>query len=167
MLVATSRASGLVRAGMSAGNSSKLPSRTLRPPRDFFLCGPPPFMEAGRAILMGLGVKPERIMQESFGGFASEERSTGFVGGSKRAWWSSSLDRARRTRPQRPDLTGGGRGAWSRHTFILPAGTVRDLQNEAAGGKCANGRGRGTRSRFESGGICADVRGSRGRRREA
>jgi ferredoxin-NADP reductase len=34
---------------------------------DFFLCGPPPFMEASRAILMGLGVEPERIMQESFG----------------------------------------------------------------------------------------------------
>jgi ferredoxin-NADP reductase/mono/diheme cytochrome c family protein len=35
---------------------------------DFFLCGPPPFMEASRGILTGLGVKPERIMQESFGG---------------------------------------------------------------------------------------------------
>jgi ferredoxin-NADP reductase len=33
----------------------------------FFLCGPPPFMEASHAILTGLGVKPERIMQESFG----------------------------------------------------------------------------------------------------
>jgi len=36
----------------------------------FFLCGPPPFMEASRAILIGLGVKPERIMQESFGSSA-------------------------------------------------------------------------------------------------
>jgi glycine betaine catabolism B len=35
---------------------------------DFFLCGPPPFMDASRAILTGLGVEPERIMQESFGG---------------------------------------------------------------------------------------------------
>jgi ferredoxin-NADP reductase/mono/diheme cytochrome c family protein len=34
---------------------------------DFFLCGPPPFMEASRSILTGLGVKPERIKQESFG----------------------------------------------------------------------------------------------------
>lgn len=34
---------------------------------DFFLCGPPPFMETSRSILMGLGVEPERIMQESFG----------------------------------------------------------------------------------------------------
>jgi ferredoxin-NADP reductase len=34
---------------------------------DFFLCGPPPFMEASRTILMDLGVEPERIMQESFG----------------------------------------------------------------------------------------------------
>jgi ferredoxin len=35
--------------------------------RDFFLCGPPPFMDASRTILIGLGVKPERILQESFG----------------------------------------------------------------------------------------------------
>ena len=34
----------------------------------FFLCGPPPFMEATRAILTGLGVKPESIRQEAFGG---------------------------------------------------------------------------------------------------
>jgi ferredoxin-NADP reductase len=34
---------------------------------DYFLCGPPLFMEAARAILIGLGVEPERIMQESFG----------------------------------------------------------------------------------------------------
>ena len=33
----------------------------------FFLCGPVPFMDASRAILAGLGVRPERIMQESFG----------------------------------------------------------------------------------------------------
>jgi ferredoxin-NADP reductase len=36
----------------------------------FFLCGPPRFMDASRAILIGLGVKPERIMQESFGSSA-------------------------------------------------------------------------------------------------
>jgi ferredoxin-NADP reductase len=35
---------------------------------DFFVCGPPAFMDATRGILTGLGVKPERIMQESFGG---------------------------------------------------------------------------------------------------
>ena len=34
---------------------------------NFFLCGPPPFMDASRCILAGLGVKPERIRQESFG----------------------------------------------------------------------------------------------------
>jgi ferredoxin-NADP reductase len=38
--------------------------------RDYFLCGPPAFMDASRAILMDLGVKPERILQESFGNFA-------------------------------------------------------------------------------------------------
>jgi ferredoxin-NADP reductase len=35
--------------------------------RDFFLCGPPQFMEASRTILIGLGVKPDRILRESFG----------------------------------------------------------------------------------------------------
>jgi ferredoxin-NADP reductase len=34
---------------------------------DFFLCGPSPFMETARAILMGLGVPQAKIMQESFG----------------------------------------------------------------------------------------------------
>jgi ferredoxin-NADP reductase len=34
---------------------------------DYFLCGPPAFMEASRGILTGLGVRPERIKQESFG----------------------------------------------------------------------------------------------------
>ena len=37
---------------------------------DFFLCGPPPFMETSRNILIGMGVKLERIMQESFGSSA-------------------------------------------------------------------------------------------------
>jgi ferredoxin-NADP reductase len=37
---------------------------------DFFLCGPPAFMALSRAILIEMGVKPERIMQESFGGSA-------------------------------------------------------------------------------------------------
>jgi ferredoxin-NADP reductase len=35
---------------------------------DFFLCGPAPFMDVSRAALIALGVKPERIRQESFGG---------------------------------------------------------------------------------------------------
>jgi Na+-transporting NADH:ubiquinone oxidoreductase subunit NqrF len=36
--------------------------------RAFFLCGPPPFMEAARRLLVDLGVEPERIRQETFGG---------------------------------------------------------------------------------------------------
>ncbi len=40
--------------------------------RDFFLCGPQFFMEAGHTILTGLGVKPERILQESFGSNGSK-----------------------------------------------------------------------------------------------
>jgi ferredoxin-NADP reductase len=38
--------------------------------RVFFLCGPPPFMDAAREILTALGVNPEAIRQESFGGGA-------------------------------------------------------------------------------------------------
>ena len=36
--------------------------------RVFFLCGPPPFMEAVRRILTEMEVAPERIRQETFGG---------------------------------------------------------------------------------------------------
>jgi ferredoxin-NADP reductase len=36
--------------------------------RDVFLCGPPAFMDTSRAILIGAGVTPERIREESFGG---------------------------------------------------------------------------------------------------
>ena len=49
----------------------------------------------------------------------------------------------------------------------MPPGTVWDLQNEAAGGKCANGHARGARRRFKSTGLCAHVRRPRGRPREA
>ena len=35
--------------------------------QDFFLCGPPAFMDASRCILTGIGVKPDRIKEESFG----------------------------------------------------------------------------------------------------
>ena len=36
--------------------------------RIFFLCGPPPFMDAARRILIDLGVAPDQIRQETFGG---------------------------------------------------------------------------------------------------
>jgi ferredoxin-NADP reductase len=44
----------------------------------FFLCGPPPFMGAARKILLELGVEPERIRQETFGGAGApaQPRST-------------------------------------------------------------------------------------------
>jgi ferredoxin-NADP reductase/mono/diheme cytochrome c family protein len=35
--------------------------------RKFFLCGPPPFMDLCRTILLDLGVAPEKILQETFG----------------------------------------------------------------------------------------------------
>ena len=44
--------------------------------RIFFLCGPPPFMEAARRILVELGVAPERIRQETFGGAGAEPKPT-------------------------------------------------------------------------------------------
>lgn len=42
----------------------------IKEPRecDYFICGPAPFMDSVRQILATLGVAPERIIQESFGG---------------------------------------------------------------------------------------------------
>jgi ferredoxin-NADP reductase/mono/diheme cytochrome c family protein len=42
--------------------------------RTFFLCGPPPFMNAARRILTELGVEGERIRQETFGGAGAEPK---------------------------------------------------------------------------------------------
>jgi ferredoxin-NADP reductase len=42
--------------------------------RVFFLCGPPPFMEAVRRMLADLGVASERIRQETFGGAGAEPK---------------------------------------------------------------------------------------------
>jgi ferredoxin-NADP reductase len=42
--------------------------------RVFFLCGPPPFMEAARSILASFGVLPERIRQETFGGAGAQPK---------------------------------------------------------------------------------------------
>jgi ferredoxin-NADP reductase len=43
--------------------------------RVFFLCGPPPFMQSVQSILTDLGVQPERIRQETFGGAGTEPKS--------------------------------------------------------------------------------------------
>jgi len=43
--------------------------------RTFFLCGPPPFMDAARNILAGLKVEPERIRQETFGGVGTAPKT--------------------------------------------------------------------------------------------
>src|SRR5262249_46837733 len=40
----------------------------------FFLCGPPPFMQAARKILIELGVDPVSIRQEMFGGAGAEPK---------------------------------------------------------------------------------------------
>jgi ferredoxin-NADP reductase/mono/diheme cytochrome c family protein len=48
----------------------------------FFLCGPPPFMDAARGILAELGVPPEHVRQETFGGAgAAPKPHPGSAGG--------------------------------------------------------------------------------------
>lgn len=43
--------------------------------RAFFLCGPPPFMDAAKAILSGMGVPLESIRIETFGGTGAAPRA--------------------------------------------------------------------------------------------
>ena len=66
-------------------------------PSNFFLCGPSPFMDASRIALIALGVKPERIEQESFGGPFREMIKLVRVC-PKKASWSSSGDQVRNVR---------------------------------------------------------------------
>jgi len=47
--------------------------------RLFFLCGPPRFMEITRTILKDLGVTPERIRQEIFGGAGAPPKAAPFA----------------------------------------------------------------------------------------
>ena len=63
-------------AGARGHVSREFIESTVRNPGtpDFFLCGPPSFMETCRGILNDLGVKPERLLQESFGGLQSGGR---------------------------------------------------------------------------------------------
>jgi ferredoxin-NADP reductase len=107
---------------------------------DFFLCGPPAFMDLSRAILIEMGVRPERIMQESFGG--SVPRSAPPVSAPAGTDGAITFARSGKTCTLRSGQTAiaGGRGAWSGHTFILPAGSVWNLQNETIGRNCAHGR---------------------------
>jgi len=49
------------------GDQAVIHGRRGRRSNRKLLCGPPLFIEASRAILMGLGVEPQHIMQESFG----------------------------------------------------------------------------------------------------
>jgi hypothetical protein len=135
--------SGLVHAGMSAANSSKTPSVKLI--YSTFLCGPRPFMDASRAILTGLGVSPERIMQESFGNSAPRgAKPLAAVAGTDMV---VEFARSRQTYTvrNRQTLLEAAQEDRVEHTFILPAGTVWDLQGEAAGRECASGRRRGPR----------------------
>jgi ferredoxin-NADP reductase/cytochrome c2 len=55
--------------GLHGHVNRELIESTVRdlPAQHFFICGPPSFMDTSRSILLGLGVTPERIMQESFG----------------------------------------------------------------------------------------------------
>jgi ferredoxin-NADP reductase/cytochrome c2 len=55
--------------GLQGHVSRELIESTARdlPAQHFFICGPPAFMDSTRGILLGMGVPPERIMEESFG----------------------------------------------------------------------------------------------------
>jgi ferredoxin-NADP reductase len=67
--------------------------------RDFFLCGPPPFMDAVRAILTDLGVTAGHIHQETFGTPPSQpaDTSTGI--------FTASFTRSAKTVSVRADQT--------------------------------------------------------------
>ncbi len=86
---------------------------------DFFLCGPPAFMEASRGILDGLRVKPERIMQESFGGATPKSAQPDSVAAEPGVLVEFVRSGKTCLRPQRPDIVGGGRRAGSRHPVVL------------------------------------------------
>ncbi len=126
----------------------------------FFLCGPRPFMEASRAILIGLGVKPERIMQESFGSSAprsaqpvSAAAETGVVIEFVRSGQTYSV-RSGRTLLEAAEEHGVGIPSSCRQ------GQCGTCKTKLLASKCANGRRRGSRSRIESAGFRAHVRGS-------
>jgi ferredoxin-NADP reductase len=56
----------------------------------FFLCGPPPFMDVGCALLKEMNVEPDRILQESFGGAVAGKTSSPSTGGSLEVTFSRS-----------------------------------------------------------------------------
>jgi ferredoxin-NADP reductase/mono/diheme cytochrome c family protein len=49
--------------------------------RHFFLCGPPPFMDLARTILLDAGASPEHIRQEIFGAAPAPSVPSGSAGG--------------------------------------------------------------------------------------
>ncbi len=67
------RAANLRVAAISTATEGRITANTLRhllPIGDYeaYLCGPQGFMDAMTSLLVGLGVRPERIASESFGG---------------------------------------------------------------------------------------------------
>jgi ferredoxin-NADP reductase len=67
------RAGNLTVTAVQTGSEGRVTSQTLRrllPIGDYeaYLCGPQGFMDAMTDLLIGLGVRPERIASESFGG---------------------------------------------------------------------------------------------------
>jgi ferredoxin-NADP reductase len=65
-------------AGGRGHISREFVCKTVPEPEDrvFFLCGPPGFMDAARAILTSLGVASERIRQETFGGAGAAPKTS-------------------------------------------------------------------------------------------
>jgi ferredoxin-NADP reductase len=70
--------------------------------RVYFLCGPPPFMHEARTILIDLGVSPERIRQETFGGPAATPNSRAL---SKETGFQIEFARSGKTVPVLEDQT--------------------------------------------------------------
>jgi Na+-transporting NADH:ubiquinone oxidoreductase subunit NqrF len=131
---------------------------------DFFLCGPPPFMEASRAILIDLGVRPERIRQESFG--SSAAKST--VPAAAEAYATVEFARSGKTCA----LTSGQTllQAAEEHGVSIPSscrqGQCGSCKTKLLAGNVRMDAEEG-RSRFESARFRADLRGARRRRGEA
>jgi ferredoxin-NADP reductase len=68
--------------------------------RDIFLCGPAPFMQSTRELLLGAGCDPSRIHQESFGARAQpvDSEAAGRAAGGAIGWATSKAPRASQAR---------------------------------------------------------------------
>jgi ferredoxin-NADP reductase len=132
-----------------------------------YLCGPGPFMEAARALLVECGVPVDRIRQESFG---KQPRPEEPAGAGRCGRPRGPARRVRALRQERRDpgglyAPGGGRAVWSGHPLELPSGSVRHLCHPAAGRRGADGCGGGPGPGAAPPGLRPDLRGKGAGRR--